>query len=163
MRAFATDHEVAESPSMGESLVWRFLAGAAASFLLITGAFLIWQGRAQESAQLPPAPPPRPAILAESIPEPPQATAKSREEKRFDRADRNNDGQIMLEELLQPRRKPFAKLDSNGDGHLSFEEWAHSTIDKFQRADSDRNGRLTRAEYATTAPPPPKKKPRCGC
>ena len=37
----------------------RFLAGAAVSFLLITGAFLLWQGRAQQSNDLPPAPTPR--------------------------------------------------------------------------------------------------------
>ena len=34
----------------------RFLAGAAASFLLLTGAFLIWQSRADERPGLPAAP-----------------------------------------------------------------------------------------------------------
>ena len=32
------------------------------------------------------------------------------------------------------------------------------TIDKFKGADADRSGWLTPAEYATTAPPPPKHK-----
>jgi Ca2+-binding EF-hand superfamily protein len=86
----------------------------------------------------------------------------SREEKRFNRADKNKDGKILLDELLQPRRKPFAKLDRNGDGRLSFEEWAASTVEKFKGADADRNGQLTRAEYASTAPKP-RPKPRCGC
>lgn len=92
----------------------------------------------------------------------PEATPKSREQKRFDRADRDDDGKIVLEELLQPRRKSYAKLDKNGDGMLSFEEWAHTTIDKFRKADADRNGILTRSEYATTAPKP-RKKPKCSC
>ena len=53
-------------------------------------------------------------------------------------------------------------LDTNNNGALSFEEWAAKTIGKFQGADSDKNGWLTPAEYATTAPPPPKRQ-RCSC
>jgi hypothetical protein len=93
---------------------------------------------------------------------PPAATEKSKEEKRFARADRNDDGKIVLAELLEPRGKGYAKLDKNGDGKLSFEEWAHTTIDKFKGADANRDGQLSRAEYATTAPKP-RKKPKCGC
>lgn len=144
----------------------RFLAGAAACFLFMTGAFLLWQGQAQEVVELPEAPPPRaegaalvrPAVL----PQAPEATPKSREQKRFSRADKDDDGRITRAELLEPRRKAFAKLDRNGDGRLSFEEWAVKTLDKFGGADKDRTGWLTPAEYATTAPPPPKKK-RCAC
>lgn len=94
--------------------------------------------------------------------EAPEASPKSREEKRFSRADKNKDGKIEANELLDPRRKAYGKLDTNGNGALSFEEWAVSTIDKFKGADRDHNGWLTAAEYATTAPPPPKKK-RCAC
>jgi hypothetical protein len=143
----------------------RFLAGAAACFLLLTGAFLIWQSRAQQASTLPPAPPPRAASPAMAMPgrlEAPEASPKSREERRFSRADRNKNGRIEAEELLSPRRKAFAKLDTNADGRLSFEEWAAKTIDKFRGADADRSGWLTAAEYATTAPPPPKRK-RCAC
>ena len=142
----------------------RFLAGAAACFLLLTGAFLFWQGRAQEPPLLPAAPPVRAAsgVLPPNLPDPPEATAKSREEKRFSRADKDKNGRIEREEILAPRRKAFAKLDTNGNGSLSFEEWADKSIDKFTGADKDRNGWLTAAEYATTAPPPPKKK-RCSC
>ena len=144
--------------------MWRFLAGAVASFLMMTGAFLLWQGRAQNASDLPPPPPPvsAPSMIVQKPSPAPEATPRSREEKRFDRADRNKDGTIVLGELLEPRRKPFAKLDKNGDGRLSFEEWAVRTIDKFHGADSNRNGRLTRAEYATTAPKP-RKKPKCSC
>ncbi len=147
--------------------MWRFLAGAAACFLFMTGAFLMWQGRAQDPGPaLPPPPPARPAAAAPLIAPPaklqaPEATPKSREEKRFSRADKNKDGRISREELFEPR-KAFAKLDKNGNGALSFEEWAVKTVEKFGGADKDRSGTLTPAEYATTAPPPPKKK-RCAC
>ena len=143
----------------------RFLAGAAACFLLVTGVFLLWQSRAEQAPALPPASTPRPAsLLSPGAPlQAPEAEPKSREEKRFSRADKNKDGRIEAEEVLGARRKAFAKLDANGNGTLAFEEWAAKTIGKFQGADKDRSGWLTPAEYATTAPPPPKRKPRCGC
>ena len=153
----------AESPAWGDIPVWRFLAGALACFLMMTGAFLLWQGKAEDQ-QLP-APPEAtsgPAMFAKAPRRAPEASSKSREEKRFDRADKNKDGTIVLAELVEPRRKPFAKLDTNGDGRLSFEEWSVTTLDKFRGADKDRSRILTRAEYATTAPPPPKKK-SCAC
>jgi hypothetical protein len=142
----------------------RFLAGAAACFLLLTGAFLFWQSRAAQAPLLPEAPPARmatPALVAQSTP-PPEATPKSREERRFSRADKDKNGRIEREELFAPRRKAFAKLDKNGDGKLEFEEWAVKTVDKFAGADKDRTGWLSAAEYASTAPPPPKKR-RCSC
>jgi hypothetical protein len=142
----------------------RFLAGALASMLMMFGAFLIWKGHAEEIQDIPPPPPESDAmsLMAEPPPPPPEATPKTREQKRFDRADRNKDGRIELSELLQPRRKAFARLDKNGDGVLSFEEWAVTTIDKFRGADANRDGVLTRTEYATTAPKPRKKK-SCSC
>ena len=143
----------------------RFLAGAAACFLLLTGAFLFWQSRAEEAPLLPSPPTARTAsagLLSTKLPTPPEATPKSREEKRFSRSDKDKDGRIEREELLGPRRKAFAKLDTNGNGSLSFEEWADKSIDKFNGADKDHSGWLTAAEFATTAPPPPKKA-RCSC
>jgi hypothetical protein len=132
----------------------RFLAGAAASVLLVTGAFLLWQGEAQAPA-LPDAPAARSAepsmLVAASIPQAPEATPKSREQKRFSRADKDKDGKIAKEELLEPRRKAYAKLDANGNGQLSFDEWAVKTLIKFGGADKDRTGWLTAAEYASTA------------
>lgn len=143
----------------------RFFAGAAACFLLVTGAFLLWQGRAEEAPLLPAAPPAMatPSMIAPgAAQQAPEASAKGREEKRFSRADKDKNGRIEREELLAPRRKAFAKLDSNGNGTLSFDEWGVKTLDKLRGADKDRSGWLTPAEYATTAPPPPKKK-RCAC
>ncbi len=143
----------------------RFFAGAAASLLLLTGVFLIWQSRAEPGPGLPAAPPRQAygaSMLSQSPLRAPEANSKSREERRFSRADKNRDGKIEAEELLGARRKAFAKLDTNGNGSLAFEEWAVRTIDKFKGADKDRSGWLTAAEYATTAPPPPKH-PNCSC
>src|SRR4051794_24125305 len=110
----------------------RFLAGAASCLLLVTGAFLLWQSHAQQTPSLPNAPSPR--GLSPSMPytarlQAPEASPKSREERRFSRADKDKDGKIEAEELLGPRRKAFAKLDANGNGVLSFDEWAAKTID----------------------------------
>lgn len=140
----------------------RYLAVLASGLLFIIGGVLISQGRADKAEALPPAPLPT-AQPPTALPEPPEATPRSREQKRFARADRDDDGRITAAELLEPRRKAFAKLDTNGNGSLSFEEWAVKTIGKFQGADKDKSGWLTPAEYATTAPPPPKKKARCSC
>ena len=146
----------------------RFFAGAAATLLFLTGAFLLWQSRAAEPAStLPAAPAARSAsavpLLAASVPsDPPAATEASREEKRFSRADKNKDGKIEADEVFAARHKAFAKLDTNGNGSLSFEEWSAKTIQKFQAADADHNGWLSAAEYSTTAPPAPKHK-RCSC
>lgn len=143
----------------------RLFAWSAAAFLMLTGAFLLWQGRAQD-AVLPAAPKPRMAtpftVIPPTLPEAPASTPKTREQKRFGRADKDDDGRITQAELFDPRRKAFAKLDVNANGTLSFDEWAAKTVTKFASADSDKSGWLNPAEYATTAPPPPKK-PRCAC
>ena len=140
----------------------RFFAGVASCFLFLTGAFLLWQGR----APVPKAPPPRLATASpmtlSPIPNAPSADPKTKEEKRFARADKDENGRITLSELVEPRRKAYAKLDVNQDGKLSFEEWAVRTIDKFEDADADKNKILTPAEYATTAPKR-KPKPACSC
>ena len=143
----------------------RFVSGAAAALLLTTAGLFVWQGRAQDSVAIPPAPAPRLAAISADVPDapsllrrngrlttPPAATAKTREEKRFGRADKDDDGRITRAEMMAPRQKAFAKLDANGDGRLAFEEWAVKTVGKFDGADDDGNGALTAAEYAETAP-----------
>jgi hypothetical protein len=143
----------------------RILAGIAAFLLLITGATLMWRGNAQEPG-VPPPPAPRfaaatPATL-KPIGQAPSADPLSKEEKRFARVDKDEDGRISLAELVEPRRKAFARLDVNHDGKLGFEEWAVKTIAKFEDADADNNAALTAAEYATTAPKR-KARPACAC
>lgn len=146
----------------------RFAAGVISTLLLVGAGFFIWKSRANQEMLVPPAPPAREATALNSplrpleVEEPPAATPKSREEKRFARADRDDDGRISKLELLEPRRKAFAKLDMNGNGSLSFEEWAVRTTAKFAEADANRDGVLIPAEYATTAPKP-RPKARCAC
>ena len=87
----------------------RFLAGVAACFLLMTGAFLFWQSRAAEGPRLPAAPPARAAgstLFSSDAPlRAPEASSKTREEKRFSRYDKNKDGKVEAEEYLAARRK----------------------------------------------------------
>ena len=143
----------------------RWLAGIAAVLLLITGGVLAFRGDGK-APSLPAAPRPRlasaTAVPLSAIPNPPEADPKSKEQRRFERSDKNEDGRISLAELTEPRRKAFAKLDSNSDGRLSFEEWAARTIDKFEGADADSSRWLTPAEFASTAPKT-RKKPACSC
>ena len=144
----------------------RLMAGSAATLLLVTGAIFIWQGRA-EAPSMPDAPKPRLAsamapINLARIPDAPSADPRNKEQKRFARADKDENGRITLAELVEPRRQAYARLDLDQDGKLSFEEWAVKTIDKFGDADVDKNRALTPAEYATTAPKR-KAKPACAC
>jgi hypothetical protein len=129
----------------------RFLAGIV-SALLLTSAGLFWW-RSSNAAEIAPVPAPRAVAAAEEIPpiaDPPAASVKTREEKRFSRYDRDKDGAVAREEYLLSRRKAYAKLDTNGDGRLSFEEYAAKTVTKYAAADSDRSGTLTPAEFAKT-------------
>jgi hypothetical protein len=143
----------------------RFLAGAAASFLLLTGAFLIWQSRADVRPGLPLAPPARDygaSMLSAGQPlQAPEASPQSREEKRFSRYDKNKDGKVQADEYLAARRRNFDKLDMDHNGALSFEEYAAKGIEKFVAA-GGRKGWLSPAEFVATAPPPAKHK-SCSC
>ena len=142
----------------------RFLAGAAACFLLMTGAFLIWQSRAASGPGLPTAPAARaPGWFGDSAPlEAPEASAKTREEKRFARYDRDKDGKVEAAEYLAARRRNFDKLDVDHNGALSFAEYAVKGIDKFNAA-GGKKGWLTPAEFVATAPPQSKRKLGCSC
>ncbi len=150
----------------------RFAAGAGAALLLVLGGFFIWQGAAQRDSTMPAAP------VAAELPDeapleeegagparPPSADARTKEQRRFDRADKDKNGRIALEELYMPRRRAFARLDKNGDGRLAFEEWAVRTSTRFGEADRNRDRSLTREEYATTAPRrrAPARTKNCAC
>ena len=130
----------------------RFLAGVASALLLVAAVVFIWRSQA-EAVQIAP-------ISAQGegaatlglldVAEPPQASEKTREQKRFNRYDRDKNGGIAPEEYLFSRRKGYARLDVNGDGRLSFEEYAVKAVTKFSAADKDRSGVLTAAEFLTT-------------
>jgi len=92
----------------------------------------------------------------------PEASPKSRAEKRFSRYDHDKDGKVEAAEYLAARQRNFQKLDLDHNNALSFQEYAAKGIEKFNAADQGRKGWLTEAELATTAPPPPKHK-TCSC
>jgi len=144
----------------------RFFAGAAACFLLLTGAFLIWQSRAERGPGLPGAPTARAAGASlfggQEALQAPEASAKTREEKRFGRYDKNKDGKVEADEYLAARRRNFDKLDVDHNGALSFQEYAAKGIEKFNSA-GGRKGWLSAAEFVATAPPPAKHKTACSC
>ena len=90
----------------------RILAGIACFLLLVAGTTLMWRGQAHELAT-PNAPVPRFAAAVDSTSRPltlspigqaPSADPLSKEQKRFARADKNEDGRITLAELVDPRR-----------------------------------------------------------
>ncbi len=145
----------------------RFFAGVVSTLLLVAAGLFIWKSQAEAEAVIPPAPEARSYAGSFLQPQrasedPPAASEKTKEQKRFGRADKDDDGRITREELLAPRRKAFAKLDTNGNGSLSFEEWAVKTVDKFSGADADGSGWLTPAEYESTKPKAAAKK-KCAC
>lgn len=128
--------------------MWRYLAGAAGALLLAGGGLFLWQG-SDSGPKIAPAP--LQAAEPTALPDqPPAATEKTREEKRFARYDKDKDGKVAREEFLASRRKTYAKLDTNGDGRLSFEEWSAKTSERFAKADSDKSATLTPEEFATT-------------
>lgn len=142
----------------------RFLAGAGSALLLMVAGFFLWSGQA--GTETPPPPQADAVQAAAPAPAPPQATERTREERRFDRYDKDRDDRITRDEYLRTRRAAFARLDADGDGRLSFDEWAVRTIGKFDTADADRSGAMDRAEFATTRPPrraPARGAVRCDC
>jgi len=151
----------------------RTLLGALAALLLVAAGVFWWQGRAETSTGTPP-----PDATAHGIADPnalpsadgrglrgaalPEADEMSREQRRFDRFDRDRDGRITRNELLAPRADSFRKLDTDHNNLLSFEEWAVKTGNRFKGADSNGDGALTRPEFATTKPKLGQQ-PQCNC
>lgn len=152
----------------------RFIAGAVACLLLVTGGLFWWQGQARNQRLDDPvsdkevqAPLALPAgeedAMGEAPPMPPEAPEEDREARRFNRYDVNRDNIITRLELMSSRTAAFRKLDKDGNNLLSFEEWAVRTSDRFAGADANNDGKLTRAEFATTAPKRTAPKSDCKC
>jgi hypothetical protein len=144
--------------------MWRYLVGAGATLLLVVAGMFLFRGSASTENRLPAVPAATTASETEQdLPaEPPSAAAKTREQKRFDRIDKDKNDGISKDEFFALRRKLFARLDTDRDGKLSFEEWSVKAVERFAAADKDKSGVLTRAEFATTAVKR-KPKPRCVC
>ena len=140
------------------------LGGAVA---LASAGLLLWIGwddgrAAQPLAELPPPPPPDAPATGDAPPPVPAARTATREERRFNRYDRDRDGRISRVEMMSTRTAAFRKLDRDGNNLLTFEEWAAATGERFATADADGSGWLSRGEFATTArPPSPNSK--CSC
>lgn len=146
--------------------MWRYLVGAGAALLLGLAGLFLFRGAAAPEFKLPAAPAARAAAAVPEDPLPeeaPKASARTREQKRFDRYDKDRNDAITREEYLLARRKAFAKLDANRDGRLDFDEWAVRTTAKFAGADGDKSGALTRAEFVATAPKRTDARTRCAC
>jgi hypothetical protein len=158
---------------LGEQTMQRTILGVILGLVLAGVGIFWWQGRAAVEDRAPPPPALEPVTGSDELPladpgdlqgpAPPEVSARTKEQMRFDRYDRNRDNTISRNELLATRTAAFRKLDKDGNNLLSFEEWAVATVDKFEKADADGNGRLTREEFATTAPKPAAKKPACKC
>ena len=138
--------------------MWRYLTGGAALIALIGAAILGFGGKVRSGPVLAPQPTAQAQTQAQADggtdPLPrmaPRATDATREQRRFQRYDKDRDGAVTREEYLAARRKAFAKLDVNGDGRLDFDEWAVKATTKFAAADRDRSGAMDAAEFATTA------------
>ncbi len=144
--------------------MWRFLGGVASATLLMLAGLLVWQAQADKPSPIPGAPSiasAAPMGIADLAP-PPEASERTREEKRFARYDKDKNGAVGRAEYLASRQKGFAKLDANSDGRISFDEYAVKTTEKFAAADQDRNNALNAAEFARTrVVRKPKVKPKC--
>jgi hypothetical protein len=145
-----------------------FVARAAAvvgALALAAGGVALWvsAGDAPAEATRVAAAPLPPADDAEPLFAPAPTAPKSREEKRFARIDRDDDGRITQAEYLALRRRNYDKLDVDGDGKLGFEEYAVAGLAKFAKADADASGQLAPSEFATTAPPPRKVQTAAAC
>src|SRR3954449_7051836 len=118
----------------------RFLAGVVAALLLATAGVLWWNSRAADR-HLPAAPPASgPAMFGKETGDtPPTASDESREQRRFSRYDKDEDGKVSREEYFANRHKAFDKLDANHDGRLDFDEYSAKAIAKFTGADKDRS------------------------
>jgi hypothetical protein len=154
----------------------RIVLGAFAALLLVASGLFWWQGRAETEQG---APPPELAELdgeaqdAEAElpsedgggmqgPALPEVDEESREERRFNRLDRNRDNLVSRNEILAPRVAAFRKLDRDGNNLLSFEEWAVMTANRFKGADGNGDRQLSRQEFESTKPKQ-SAQPKCRC
>lgn len=136
--------------------MWRYVAGGAATLAVVAAGWMLAGSSARPDPVLPAQPRSLLGAQAGAAADPlpaaaPEATERSREQKRFDRFDKDRDGKVTREEYLAARRKAYAKLDVDHDGRLSFDEWAVKATTKFAGADKDVSGAMTPVEFATTA------------
>ena len=92
--------------------MWRYLVGGLATLALVAAGMLIFNRNARSVAALPLAPLTQ-AQDAGALPDSmPEASDKTREQKRFDRYDKDRNGAVTRDEYLMARHKAYAKLDT---------------------------------------------------
>ncbi len=146
--------------------MWRYLVAGLGALLLVAGGYALLAGRATSRPLLASAPSGAAAQAGDTaLPDSaPEATAKTREEKRFGRYDKDKNGAITREEYFANRRKAYARLDLNHDGQLSFDEWSAKTLAKFGTADANHDGAMNPTEFLSTAVKRnAKPKVKCAC
>lgn len=160
----------------------RTVLGAVGALLLAAAGLFWWQGRAELERGAPPPDLGAGGPKAEAPIDLPSAdpnhargaglpgagkSKQGKEERRFNRYDKNRDGKITRVEMLSTRVKAFQKLDTNHDNLLSFEEWAVKTSNRFKEIDRNGDGIVSRAEmdayYAEKDAKAAAKKARCQC
>ncbi|MFC3174306.1 hypothetical protein ACFOD9_08585 [Novosphingobium bradum] len=151
----------------------RTVLGAFGALILVAAGLFWWQGRAAiDPGKLPVLALAGPAGGDLALPSAdgrglsgpalPEASEATREQRRFDRLDRNRDGRISRVEMLTPRAAAFRKLDVDGNNLLTFDEWAVRSSNRFKGADVNGDGQLDRTEFAATKPRP-HARPACKC
>ena len=149
----------------------RTLLGALAALVLAAVGLFWWQGRAatdmgealpQLAGEVPVDGLPGEDGAGQRGAAPPEVSEATKEQRRFDRLDKDRDSKITRTEALMPRVAMFRKLDTDGNNLLSFEEWAVKTSNRFKGADKNGDGKLDRPEFATTKPQR-KPQPDCKC
>ncbi len=149
----------------------RTLFGALGALLFAASGLFWWQGRAEtDVGKAPqqlvdvPAGQELPGETGDGLrgAAPPEVNEATKEQRRFDRLDKNRDAKITRTEALMPRVAMFRKLDTDGNNLLSFEEWSIKTTNRFKGADRNGDGTLDRPEFAITKQQQ-KGQAKCGC
>ncbi len=161
-------------PGLTQGTMNRIVIGALGALLLVAAGIFWWQGRAASDAPQGPhlaLATPKAGASDEPLPESdagdatgpdlPGVPEATKEQKRFDRLDRNHDNKITMSEMLAHKARAFRKLDVDGNNLLTFDEWSVKAINKFKAADKNGSGYLTRDEFAATKAKP--RKPSCKC
>ena len=132
----------------------RFFAGAGSALLLVAAGFFIWrawpQARTRSGPRRADADRAAGADARLRPAQPPSADERTREQRRFDRADRDNDGRITLEEmtLSAPPRLPAARHQPRRPAVASRN--GRCAPDQIRDADATATARST----APNSPPP---------
>lgn len=75
-----------------------------------------------------------------------RADVAPRQQKRFERLDRNADGFLTSDEYPERRPERTAALDGNQDGKVSKAEFVEGAVARFDALDADKNGQVTPEE-----------------